>query len=170
MLGNRLVLIRPEPRKLDARSSLEANLAPHDRLQREQAKLAILAVGQIFLVTSQPDVLIEILNAACSAPAAALVLHKISAHLAAAGEEARSDFARWLELVVMIFADAAAELEQLECAADRHVDPRIGARLPTIEGRLFGLDRGIEREADRDAVAERVVSDRHTNVEIAVDI
>jgi len=113
---------------------------------------------------------VEILDAAGAAPAAAVGLDAVGAHFLAIGEEARADRPVGSELVVVIFGDAAAELENLEEAADRHVRAQIAAGLAAIEHRGFGLLVGIEREADRDAVFEGVMADRDADVEIAVDV
>src|SRR6185503_555172 len=139
-------------------------------LQREQPKLFVAAVGQIFLVPGELDVGLEVLDATRAAPAATLGLDEIRAHLAAADAEGRIDVAFGVELVVMIFGNAAAEFERLEEAADGHVDPGVGAGLTAVERRRFGLLAGIERVADRHAVAEGVMADRNADVEVAVDI
>ena len=59
---------------------------------------------------------------------------------------------------------------QLEEAADRHFDAGVAAGLVRVDGRRFGLDGRIEREADRHAVFGVVVADRNADVEVAVDI
>ena len=71
---------------------------------------------------------------------------------------------------MMVFRDAAAELEQLEGAAERDIGAEVGAGLATVNGGLFGLFRRIEREADRHAVTEGVVADRDADVRLAVHI
>ena len=48
------------------------------------------------------------------------------------GEEAGADRPVLFELVVMIFGNAAAELEEAERSADRDVDAQVDARLATV--------------------------------------
>ena len=116
------------------------------------------------------DVDVEILDAARPAPAAAVLLDDIGAHFAAVGEEARADLAFGVQLVVVIFGNPAAELEQLERAAEREIGAEVGAGLAAVDGRLLGLFRRIEREADRHAVTEGMMADRDADVGVAVHI
>ena len=164
MLRDRLVFVAMEPSEFDACASLEADLPLHDRLEREEADLLVAAVGQIFLVARQVDVLFQELDSTGA------VLNDVRAHLATIREEARADCAVRFQLVMVIFGDPPAELENLERPAKRHVYPRVGARLASIQGRLFRLDIRIEGEADGHSVAKGVMTDRKTDVEVSIDI
>src|SRR3569833_3065648 len=70
----------------------------------------------------------------------------------------------------MIFRNAATELENLEEAADRNVRAEVAASLAAVEHRLFGFLVGIEREANRHAISERMTADGKTDVGVAIDI
>src|SRR3954463_11617028 len=116
------------------------------------------------------DVDVEILDAARPAPTAAVALDQIGARFAALVEKARAHRAVRVELVVVVFGDAAAELERLEKAPNRQVGAKISAGLPAVENGLLRWLGGIERKADRHAILKGVAADRDADVEVAIDV
>src|SRR5829696_8248848 len=66
-----------EVAELDPSASLETERAADEGLQREQAGLALLAIGQEFLLAADSGVAIEILEAARSAPSRTLRLNQL---------------------------------------------------------------------------------------------
>ena len=70
----------------------------------------------------------------------------------------------------MVSGESAAELERLKKPTDGNVGAKVGAGLAAVDRGLLGFLAGLEREADRDAVIERVMADRDADVGVAVHI
>ena len=60
---------------------------------------------------------------------------------------------------------AAAKPHFLQRAANRHRGPRVVAGLAGVDVRRFGLDLGVERETDRNAIEAVAMGDRDAKVE-----
>ena len=115
----------------------------HERLEGEEAELLVAAVRQIFLVAAQVDILMSrILDAACPAPAATLVLDDIGAHLAAVGEEARADRRpRGSSSSWWYFEIPPRNSKILKKPPIGNVGADVAARLAPVEDWLLGLAR-----------------------------
>ena len=81
--GDVRVGIGIHPDEIDARGRLQPERPTLEVLEREQAQFLVLAVGQIFLVAADPEVLVQVLDAAGPAPAVMVGLDEGGAHLAA---------------------------------------------------------------------------------------
>jgi len=113
---------------------------------------------------------VEILDAARTAPAAAICLNDVAAKFLAIGEETGANFAAVLDFVVPIFGDAAAQFGAREPAPDRDGDAKVAAVLMRIDCRSFGYDLRIQGETDRNAIFRIMMIEGKTDVQVALHI
>src|SRR4029077_1845869 len=123
-------ILRGKLAEFDPGSALKPELPGRVSLQSEQTGLALPSVWQEFLIAANTGITIEILNATCPTPARMVTLNKLEAAFATIAEEARVDTTLGIELVMMIFRNAAARSDLAEESADRDLGTSIITGLP----------------------------------------
>ena len=154
-----------EPCLFVAQADLGLRRAPVERVEREHTDLFGGVLGHERFGANDVEIADRDLHAPCALPDAALALDDLEPSFEALVEERRCDRTVGLDLEMAIVGKACAQADSFEKAVgDIDFAAQIGAILADVETHGFGLDRGIEREADRHAVEAVVVAERDAQI------